>query len=110
MTKINMAPLSVNKAYSGRHFPTRELKEFKNSFPFLLPKHIKIPEDKIQIKLLFGVSNKGSDVDNLCKCVIDGLSSSYEFNDNRVYKVIAEKSIVEKGNEFIEFEITEYKQ
>jgi Holliday junction resolvase RusA-like endonuclease len=105
MHRIGIKPLSLNKAYRGRRFKTKEIDVYKKSLSYLLPK-IGKQTGKLFIKLRFGFSSKGSDIDNCCKCFIDALAEQYDFNDNKVYRLDVEKVDVEKGEEFVEFEIT----
>jgi len=103
--KINIKALSVNKAWrGGRRFKTKEYIQYKKDLFNLLPK-IKIPEGKLQVHYIFGVSSRGQDWDSPIKQFQDTLQEAYGFNDNRIYKGVVEKVIVPKGEEFIEFEI-----
>lgn len=105
MVRINIKPLSLNKAYRGRRFTTPELSSYKRDIAFQLPK-MSIPEGNLSVSYIFGISNKGGDGDNLIKCFQDAVSEYYGFNDNKIYKWIVEKVIVKKGEEFVDFEIT----
>lgn len=113
MHKINIKPLSLNHAYRGRRFATYELKKFKNdTYLSLPPKHL--------LKLNFGANNpilelnvtygtsKANDLDNLNKTFIDVLTEKYGFNDNKIYKITSIKHPVQKGEEYISFELKEY--
>jgi Holliday junction resolvase RusA-like endonuclease len=104
MPRLNLKPLSLNLAYRGRRFATQELKDFKGSMMLLVPK-MEIPDGELALTVIYGTS-KASDLDNLNKTFIDGLSEAYGFNDNRVYKIVMEKVPVKKGEEFIEFMLT----
>ena len=106
--KINIKPLSVNDAWKGRRFKTDIYKDYEQQLLYTLPK-IKVPEGKLKVKYIFGLSNKGADGDNCIKQFQDILSKKYGFNDNKIYKWIIEKKDVEKGKEFIEFNINKYK-
>ena len=72
---------------------------------YLLP-NVNIPDVKLGIVITFGVSNAGADIDNLPKGFIDALQKKYEFNDNRIYRMVVEKEVVKKGEEFIDFELS----
>ena len=109
MRRIDIKPLTVNKAWrGGRRFKTDEYKSYEKELMYLLPKDLKIPEDKIKVKIKWGFSSKGSDIDNPTKPLLDILQKKYGFNDNRIYKLSLEKINVEKGEEFIEFELLKY--
>ncbi len=103
---MNIKAISLNVAYRGRRFATKELDAFKRTVSYLAPS-IKIPDGKLKVKYVFGVSTKNSDGDNLIKCCQDALAEKYGFNDKKIYKWEVEKVDVKKGFEFISFEITE---
>lgn len=105
--KIWIKPLSVNEAFRGRKFKTEKYIEFQQEMLLKLPK-IDILEGKLEIYYKIGFSSKGSDLDNALKQLNDCLQKKYKFNDNLIYKIIAEKEIVKKGQEFIEFKICQF--
>ena len=107
MKRVDLKPLSVNKAWKGRKYKTDIYKQYEYDLLFLLPNY-KIPEGKLQINFTWGFSNRLSDADNPCKPTMDILQKKYSFNDSRVYKIVLEKVIVPKGSEFIEFKINSY--
>ena len=104
----------VNWAISTAHMleiPKRFLdkyKAFERGLLYLLPA-MKIPYQKLQLNLEFGFSNRGSDLDNPVKMVQDILSKKYGFNDNLIFRIILDKVIVKKGDEYIKFEIIEHR-
>ena len=108
MNSIQIKPLTVNKAWrGGRRFKTNEYKAYEADLSLLLP-NIDVPEGKLQVHYIFGLSNKASDYDNCIKQFQDIISKQYGFNDNKIYKAVVEKVDVKKGEEFIKFEIKEY--
>lgn len=100
--KVQIKPLSVNDAYRGRRFQSKDYICYCTDLLRLLPKMV-IPEGPLQIKLVFGLSNKASDIDNPVKPFVDVLQKAYGFNDKMIYKLDVEKKIVKKGEEFIDF-------
>ena len=102
--KIWIKPLSVNEAFRGRKFKTKKYIEFQQEMLLKLPK-MDIPEGKLEIHYKIGFSNSNSDLDNAFKQLNDCLQKKYGFNDNLIYRIIADKEIVKKGQEFIEFKI-----
>jgi len=104
MPKINIKPLSVNQAWQGKRFKTPKYKRYERDILTILPKLI-VPEGKLELVLEFGFSSKLSDIDNPIKCFVDCLQKKYNFNDNRIYKMSVTKVNVEKGGEFIRFNI-----
>ncbi len=106
--RIWIKPLSVNEAFRGRKFKTKKYIEFQQEMLLKLPK-MDIPEGKLEIHYKIGFSNSNSDLDNAFKQLNDCLQKKYGFNDNLIYRIIADKEIVKKGQEFIEFKICQLK-
>lgn len=107
--RIDIKPLSVNESWQGKRYKTDKYKLYERACLFMLPKLNVPPKGKLQIEFVFGLSSKSSDWDNPIKPIQDIMQKKYGFNDNRIYRAIVEKVDVEKGNEFIEFNITELK-
>lgn len=108
METVFIKPLSLNMAYRGRRFTTPELKAYKLHLAYVLPV-IDVPKKgKLAVKYFFGVSSKNSDVDNLCKAIQDCLAEKYGFNDKQIYRIEMEKIDVQKGREYIAFEISKF--
>lgn len=107
MTKITIKPLSVNEAWRGRRFKTDEYKAYEQELFLRLPP-LKIPKGKLSLTLIFGFSNKASDIDNPAKPFIDILQKTYGFNDNKIYNLNITKVDVPKGKDFIEYNFKEY--
>lgn len=108
MIRINEKPLSVNEAWRGRRFKSANYTSYETKMLWLLP-NIDIPQPPFEIHFKFGFSSKSSDWDNPIKPFQDILSKKYGFNDKLIRKAVVETEMVNKGNEFIEFEITTYK-
>ena len=107
MAKINIKPLSVNDAWQGKRFKTKEYTAYERNVLLILPK-LSIPDGKLVLSIVFGFSSKASDIDNPIKCLVDCLQKKYGFNDNRIYEMNIKKVDVAKGNEFIEFSLSDY--
>ena len=106
--KILIKPLSINQAFRGRRFKTKDYLNYERSLFYLLPNKYIIPEGELELKIEIGLSNKLADLSNTIKAFEDILQKKYSFNDNRVYKIIMEKKIVKKKEEYIDFSIKEY--
>jgi len=102
--KIEIKPMTVNRAWKGKRYKTPEYKAYTQELMLRLPK-LDIPDGLLELRLTWGFSNKGSDWDNPIKITQDIICDRYGINDNRVYRGIVEKKIVEKGEEYFEFEI-----
>ena len=98
--------MSVNVAWQGKRYKTKEYILYEKEMLFLLPK-IKIPTPPFKVFFHFGFSNKKSDIDNPVKPILDIMQKKYNFDDCDIYELNIKKSIVKKGSEFIEFEIQE---
>ena len=62
--------------------------------------------DKVIFLVVAGLSNRGADIDNVIKPLLDTFQSMYEdFNDNKVYGVYLLKDIVPKGEEYLDVTI-----
>jgi Holliday junction resolvase RusA-like endonuclease len=109
MITLNIKPLSVNSAWLGRRFKSKEYKRYTKDVNLLLPPSMDVPEGKLTVYYNFYFSNAGSDWDNAIKQITDIVCKKYGFNDNRIYKGIVEKFIVPKGSECIKFEFKSYK-
>ncbi len=105
--KIDIKPLSVNQAWKGRRFKTDKYKKYEIELMLLLKK-IDIPDGNLSLYIDVGFSSNGSDIDNIAKPFIDILQKKYGFNDSRIYQLTIVKSIVKKGDEYIEFYITKF--
>ena len=105
--KIEIKPLSVNQAWQGKRFKTKEYKVFENAMLMLLPP-VKIDfKGHLKIDVVFGYSSRASDIDNGLKPLLDCLQKKYGINDNRIYELNVKKEITDKGKEFIKLKIDE---
>lgn len=102
--RINIKPLSVNEAWKGRRFKTEAYSAFEKELLLML-KPLRMPPAPLEIFIEYGFSNKASDIDNPTKLVLDILQKKYSFNDSEIYALHLRKSIVKKGQEFIDIEI-----
>ncbi len=112
MIKLNIKPLSVNKAWKGRRFKTNDYKNYEKELLIMLcTTDVKLESDKSKLSVFieFGFSNRGSDIDNGLKPFLDVLQKKYGFNDSRIYSLEVLKNIVKKGDEYIEYKIKELK-
>tara|TARA_R100000655_G_scaffold105020_1_gene152832 strand:+ start:1065 stop:1421 length:357 start_codon:yes stop_codon:yes gene_type:complete len=110
--KINIKPLSINKAWKGRRYKTDKYKAYEKELLYLLPnkKQIGNLEGPLKIDIEFGFSSSASDFDNPIKPLIDILQKKYHFNDNQIYEANIKKVIVDKGDEYLMFDIRQTRQ
>lgn len=105
MHKVMVKPLSTNQAWAGRRFKSEAYKAFEQEMLLRLPRGVEIPAGDLCLYLEAGQSNMRSDVDNVCKQTIDCLAKKYGFDDCRIVEMSVRKKKVEKGAEYILFNI-----
>lgn len=103
--KLNIKPLSVNDAWQGRRFRSKEYNRYIRDMLRILPAKMAVPPGKIEIYLKFGFSSASSDFDNPVKPFVDCLQKKYGFNDKEIKRGVIEVENVKKGHEFVEFEL-----
>ena len=65
-------------------------------------------KSEVIVLVAAGLSNRGADIDNVIKPLLDTLQCIYEdFNDNKVYGIYLIKDIVKKGEEYLDVTVTE---
>lgn len=103
--RLMVKPLSMNELFRGRRFRTRDY----DSYELLVSRAMRgwEPElyDKMRIVITVGLSNRNADLDNCLKGFIDIVQKRLGFNDSRIYRIEAQKTIVPKGEEFVDLEI-----
>jgi Holliday junction resolvase RusA-like endonuclease len=109
MIRIEITPLSVNKAYCGRKYKTKDYLSYERAVMLMLPK-LKLPEPPFILTLEFGFSSPLADLSNPIKLFEDILQKKYGFNDKEIFKIVATKVHTKKGNEFINFKIENYER
>ncbi len=108
-SKVGVKPLSVNEAWQGKRFKSKKYSAYELYLLHTLPTTSKTwDKDKLELYLLIGFSNTASDIDNAVKPFVDVLQKKYKFNDKNIYRLVVEKQIVKRGEEFIEFEIKKF--
>ena len=108
MPKIKISPLSINQAFQGRRFLTKNAEKYIRDVCLQLPKREMI-KGWIELRLIFYVKNFGGrDVDNMCKIVQDCLTKKKYYEDDRkIARLIAEKK--KSKIEGFDFYIKNYK-
>ena len=105
MHKLDIKPLSTNRAWVGKLRPTKANAAYKRDLSLILPPMSIDTESKLKLEIVFGFSSKASDIDNPLKPFIDGLQKKYGFDDKQIYELSVKKEVVKRGHEYIEFEI-----
>ena len=101
--QLHIAPMSVNKAWQGRRFKTKDYKSFEQAVMLMLPCY-EIPEGDLAIRIEAGLSRRG-DLDNVCKPILDIITKKYGCNDNRFMEINLVKKIIKRGEGYFNFAI-----
>lgn len=106
---IPIKPLSVNKAWQGRRFKTKDYQQFERDMLWLMPKREQVKGD-VEVHYKFYLKAYGkTDVSNLIKCLEDIIvKAGWIEDDRKVIKLTAEK--VRSKTDSIEIEISEYEK
>ena len=105
MNRVNLKPLSMNEAFMGRKRKTAAYRNYEIKVPKELP-DLDLPErGPLGLRLRAGLSNRAADLDNVVKPFLDILQANYGFNDNRIYIIEMTKVKVQKGEEYIAFDL-----
>jgi len=107
MIKLNITPLSVNKAWQGRRFKTKEYLAYEKACLLLLPK-IELPKPPYHFNYEFGFSQSTADLANPEKLITDIICKKYNIDDRHIYKMVLERKSVKKGDEYLKIEILQY--
>lgn len=101
-----MKPLSVNQAWRGRKYKTKEYTLYEKKVLELLQDIHLEASNKMFLQIDVYYSNKSSDIDNCIKPFIDILQKKYNFDDKFIYRLLINKHIAPKGQEKISFLLT----
>ena len=102
--RFQVKPLSAN-AMTGRNktYQTAAYTAYQNEIrDELMGIAWPFEAEQVHFDIEAGLSNRGQDLDNIVKPVLDTYQIIYEeFNDNKVYEITLRKTIVPKGDEFL---------
>jgi Holliday junction resolvase RusA-like endonuclease len=105
--RIDVKPLSVNEAWQGRRFKSDKYQEYEKSLLPLLPYgDYDFGNHPLELFIRVGFSSSAADLDNVLKPFLDILQKKFKFNDKYIFRIVAEKELVLKGTEYIEYCIT----
>lgn len=102
--RLNIPAMSVNTAWQGKRFKTPKYISYEKAMSYLL-KNGSIGTGNIELYYKIGFSSKLSDLGNAEKQLTDILCKHYGFDDRNVFRIVMEKEIVKKNEEYIYFEI-----
>lgn len=105
---IKIKPLSINKAFQGRRFHTKEHKQYIEDMLWLLKGYKGLKTKELyKIDIIFTFKNKASDISNCIKIFEDCLVKSGIVRDDRdCYEMTLHKKIGK--DESITFNIENY--
>ena len=104
--KLDIQPLSVNRAWCGRRFKTKEYKAWQEEFLLLIKgQKIEKIEGEVEMYIEWASKNaKRSDVDNPIKLIIDRIVEAGIIRDDRdIWKLVVVKKKTERA--YIKVEI-----
>lgn len=110
---FSIKPLSANKMWNRRGkttFKSADYLEYQNNIrDELIGTDWPFGVGQVTFDITAGLSNRGADLDNVIKPILDTYQGVYEeFNDNKVYNIKLEKRIVKRGGEFLDIRVREY--
>jgi len=106
MQRVELKPLSTNKCWLGRRIKSKDYRDYTEVLLELLDESYAVEETgDLFVFYKWGLSNRGFDIDNPIKPFQDILQQKYGFNDSHITFLMAEKTKVKKGEEYIEFDI-----
>ena len=107
--KVDIVPLSVNKAWQGRRFKTPAYKSYEESVLWMLPK-MKVCQPPFKFYYTMGFSSTLSDLLNPEKITTDIICKKYCIDDKDIFEMHLYKRIVPKGKEFFSFKIENFQE
>jgi len=103
--QIDIKPLSINRAFKGRRFKTKDYEDYEKEVLLLLPKCDKI-KGEVAVYLEFYLKNaKRIDVDNLEKLLLDIIVKKGYIEDDRKIWILQARKFISKVD-YIIIEIT----
>lgn len=104
--RIQVAPMTVNRAWQGKRYKTKRYEEYEIEMLHALPKDFVMPpEPPYGLEYRVGFSRVDADLGNIEKPLTDILCKKYGFNDRDVFRIVLEKQIVKRGEEFVRVRI-----
>lgn len=113
--RFDLKPLSANAMWGHRGkttFKSAAYKAYQEEIRDTIMDdefHWPFEDKQVTFNVVAGLSNRGADLDNVIKPLLDTYQGMFDaFNDNKVYHLELHKTIVKKGEEFLEVEIAEF--
>lgn len=108
--KLDVKAMSVNRAWQGRRFKTTDYKDYEKELMQCLPELDDFFEfnQPLHLNIIFGLSNMAADIDNGVKPLVDIMQKKYKFDDKWLFSMEIDKHLVNRGSEYIFFEILPY--
>lgn len=111
--KLPIKAISTNKLYAGQKRRSWVYKNYrKQVFKFLgeqYPDKVSL-SNQLSVDMEVGFSSTLCDLDNSLKGILDVIAAFYDFNDRQIYRIVISKYLVNKGEEFTNIKIRNYKK
>ena len=107
--RLQVKPISANKMFVMRNkHKTADYLAYQNEIrDELMGTAWPFGAEQVSFFVEAGVSTRAADLDNTIKPLLDTFQNIFdEFNDNKVYHIELDKTIVPKGEEFLSVRIT----
>lgn len=108
MKILNIKPISINSCFQGRRYKTKKYDKYIYDVLSMLPM-INVPKTPLKLTLVAHIS-KLSDLDNICKPILDILVKKYGFDDRDIYEIQMFKVLAKKGQEKILWSLESYSE
>ena len=108
--KLDVNPLSVNKAWQGRRFKSPDYKQFEKDVMRMLPISEEVKnKEEVFVHYVFHINNYGSaDTSNMEKTLTDMLVKRGYLLDDRYIRAIYQRKERVEGMEWIDIHIEPY--
>ena len=113
--RLQMKPLSANSMFWKRGKLTKKTKDYEAYQQEMLDELMGVEwpygTDFVAFHVEAGLSARQADLDNILKPLLDTFQGIFEeFNDNKVYYIVANKKIVPKGEEYLWIRVKRYEE
>lgn len=110
LIQLPIKPMSINAAFQGRRYKTKEYKAWEESVLWLLKKYADQFTGKVEVRITWYLKNASrTDLDNPTKLAMDALTKSGIIRDDRdIWYMTIEK--VKSNQEGIDIEILPFEE
>lgn len=107
--RLNVKPLSANKMFYRNKNKTVEYRAYQEEVrDEMMGVEWPFADAPVTFIIKVGLSSKVADLDNVLKPLFDTWQTIYDdFNDRMVYRIEAEKELVDKGKEYLHVRVVQ---